>query len=72
MEEPLFAAEASVDLLEQIYRTWREKVCPQGRGYLFLDEIQNVPAGESWVRGRSDSEDVKVEAEDFVAGADLS
>lgn len=65
MEEPLFAAEASVDLLEQIYRTWRERVCPQGRGYLFLDEIQNVPAWESWVRGRSDSENLKV----FVTGS---
>ncbi len=65
MEEPLFAAEASVDLLEQIYRTWRERVCPQGRGYLFLDEIQNVPAWESWVRGRCGSEDVKM----FVTGS---
>lgn len=32
LEEPLFAVEASVGLLEQIYRTWRERVCPQGKG----------------------------------------
>ncbi len=65
LEEPLFAAEASVELLEQIYRTWRERVCPQGKGYLFLDEIQNIPGWEGWVRGRSDTEDVKI----FVTGS---
>lgn len=65
LEEPLFAAEASVELLEQIYRTWRERVCPEGKGYLFLDEIQNIPGWEGWVRGRSDTEDVKI----FVTGS---
>ncbi|MFN2258190.1 MAG: AAA family ATPase, partial [Desulfuromonadaceae bacterium] len=65
LEEPLFGAEASVELLEQIYRTWRERVCPEGKGYLFLDEIQNIPGWESWVRGRSDTEDVKI----FVTGS---
>lgn len=65
LEEPLFAAEASVELLEQIYRTWRERVCPDGKGYLFLDEIQNIPGWEGWVRGRSETEDVKV----FVTGS---
>lgn len=47
LEEPLFATEASIDLLEQIYRTWRERVCPEGKGYLFLDEIQNTPVGRA-------------------------
>lgn len=65
LEEPLFSAEASVELLEQIYRTWRERVCPEGKGYLFLDEIQNIPGWEGWVRGRSDTEDVKI----FVTGS---
>jgi len=31
LEEPLFTTEASIDLLEQIYRTWREQVCPEGK-----------------------------------------
>lgn len=65
LEEPLFTAEASVELLEQIYRTWRERVCPEGKGYLFLDEIQNIPGWEGWVRGRSDTEDIKI----FVTGS---
>jgi hypothetical protein len=65
LEEPLFTTEASIDLLEQIYRTWRERVCPEGKGYLFLDEIQNIPGWEGWVRGRSDTEDVKI----FLTGS---
>jgi len=65
LEEPLFCAEASVELLEQIYRIWRERVCPEGKGYLFLDEIQNIPGWEAWVRGRGDTEDVKI----FVTGS---
>lgn len=65
LEEPLFAAEASVELLEQIYRTWRERVCPEEKGYLFLDEIQNIPGWEGWVRGRSETEEVKI----FVTGS---
>jgi hypothetical protein len=65
LEEPLFTAQASIELLEQIYRTWREQICPQGKGYLFLDEIQNIPGWESWVRGRNDSEDIKI----FVTGS---
>ncbi len=68
LEEPLFAAEASVDLLEQIYRAWRENICPEGKGYLFLDEIQNIPGWESWVRGRQDSEDIKI----FTTGSSAS
>jgi len=65
LEEPLFSAEASVELLEQIYRTWRERICPEGKGYLFFDEVQNIPGWESWVRGRSDTEDIKI----FVTGS---
>jgi predicted AAA+ superfamily ATPase len=35
-------------------------VNPSGRCYLFLDEIQNIPQWEKWVRGRSETEDVKM------------
>jgi uncharacterized protein len=60
LEEPLFAAEYSVELLEQIYRVYREKVCPSGKCTLFLDEIQNIPEWERWVRGRSETENLKI------------
>jgi len=65
MEEPLFAAEYSIELLEQIYRTYREHVQPEGKCWLFLDEIQNIPGWESWVRGRSETEEIKI----FVTGS---
>jgi hypothetical protein len=65
LEEPLFSSEYSIELLEQIYRTYREKVQPEGRCWLFMDEIQNVPGWESWVRGRIETEDIKI----FVTGS---
>ncbi|MEW6219751.1 MAG: ATP-binding protein [Thermodesulfobacteriota bacterium] len=65
LEEPLLVTAASIELLERIYRTWRERVCPTGRGYIFLDEVQNIPGWEHWVRGRSETEDIKV----FVTGS---
>ena len=60
LEEPLFAAEYSIELLEQIYRVYREKVYPSGKCTLFLDEIQNIPEWERWVRGRSETENLKI------------
>lgn len=65
LEEPLFSTEYSVELLEQIYRTYRERVYPEGRCWVFLDEVQNVPEWERWVRGRAETEDMKL----FVTGS---
>ena len=65
LEEPLFSSEYSVELLEQIYRTYRERLQPEGKCWLFMDEVQNVPGWESWVRGRSETEDIKI----FVTGS---
>ena len=65
LEEPLFAPGYGTDLLEQIYRLWRERVQPEGRCLLFLDEVQNIPGWERWVRGRTATEDLKV----FVTGS---
>ncbi|MFO7761590.1 MAG: ATP-binding protein [Desulfobia sp.] len=65
LEEPLLAMEYSIELLEQIYRTYREKINPEGHCWLFLDEIQNIPGWESWVRGRGETEKIKV----FVTGS---
>ncbi|OPY16721.1 MAG: hypothetical protein A4E74_01692 [Syntrophus sp. PtaB.Bin075] len=61
LEEPLFAADASIDLLERIYRLYREQICPTGRCYLFLDEIQNIPEWERWVRGRNERDGSRVQ-----------
>ena len=59
-EEPLFAGEYSTDLMERIYRLHRETWCPEEKCWLFLDEVQNIPGWEAWVRSRSETEDVKI------------
>lgn len=65
LEEPLFSTEYSIELLEQIYRTYRERVNPAGKCWLFMDEVQNIAGWESWVRGRSETEEIKI----FVTGS---
>ena len=55
------------DDLDMILRCWRE-LFPETVGqhtYLFLDEVQNVPGWERWVRRLCDTEDVEI----FVTGS---
>jgi hypothetical protein len=65
LEEPALTAEPGIELLERLYRLYRAEVFPQGRAWIFLDEIQHVPGWERWVRARNESEDVKF----FVTGS---
>ncbi len=65
LEEPAISPQLNPDLLDQIYNTYREEVFPQGKAYLFLDEIQNVPGWERWVRARNESENIKL----FITGS---
>jgi predicted AAA+ superfamily ATPase len=65
LEEPGFGAHLVPELLERIYETWRAEVFPDGRAWIFLDEIQRVPGWERWVRARNETEDVKI----FVTGS---
>jgi len=65
LEEPGFGAHLGLDLLERVYDTWRAEVFPEGRGWLFLDEVQRVSDWERWVRARGETEDVKI----FVTGS---
>ena len=65
LEEPGFGSHLTLDLLERIYDTWRAEVFPEGRGWLFLDEIQRVPGWERWVRARNETEDLGI----FVTGS---
>ncbi|MBF0450218.1 MAG: ATP-binding protein [Candidatus Magnetomorum sp.] len=64
-EEPLFSPEYSLDLLEYIYNVYREHIQADKKCFLFLDEIQNIPEWERWVRGRSETENLKI----FVTGS---
>ncbi len=64
-EDPGLSNYLKPDLLDQIYRTYREEVYPTGKVFLFLDEIQVVPEWERWVSTRNETEDVKI----FISGS---
>ncbi len=64
-EEPNLGPSLGVELLDELYRTYRENIYPIGRAYIFFDEIQNVPQWERWVRARNESEDIKI----FLTGS---
>src|SRR3972149_7349548 len=59
-EEPALGSQLNIDLLENIYHTYRTNIYPQGKAYLFFDEIQNIVNWERWVRSRSETEEVKI------------
>ncbi len=65
LEDPALEPSLGLGLLDELYRTFRERVYPEGRAYLFLDEIQRVPEWERWVRTRTETEDIKV----FLTGS---
>lgn len=53
--------------LEKLYRLYRDKLKPQGKVYLFLDEIQNIEGWERFVN--SHSQDFVEECELFISGS---
>ncbi|WP_373183425.1 ATP-binding protein [Bacteroides ovatus] len=53
--------------LENLYRIYRERLAPQGKVYLFFDEIQNVEGWEKFVN--SHSQDFIEECELFISGS---
>jgi predicted AAA+ superfamily ATPase len=65
LEEPALSPQLSIELLDKIYKTYREEIYPRGKAYLFLDEIQNVPHWEKWIRARNESENIKF----FITGS---
>jgi predicted AAA+ superfamily ATPase len=64
-EEPALATQLSLELLDDIYRSFREEIYPSGKAYVFFDEIQIVPSWEKWVRARNETEDIKI----FITGS---
>src|SRR5688572_6066997 len=65
LEEPGLAPDLGEEMLERAYRTYRERVRPDGKAWLFLDEVQVVPRWERWVRARTGTEQIKV----FITGS---
>jgi predicted AAA+ superfamily ATPase len=64
-EEPALAPHLTLGLLDSLYEIYRAQVYPTGKAYLFLDEIQNVPEWERWVRARNETENIKI----FITGS---
>jgi hypothetical protein len=60
LEEPALAPELGLALLDRLYDLYRAEVFPQGKAYLFLDEVQRLPGWERWVRARGETEEVKI------------
>ena len=59
-EEPFFAGETSLNLMEQIYGVYREHLNPDDLAWIFLDEVQTIPGWERWVRGIQEREKGRV------------
>lgn len=58
----------TVDDFETLYDSFLELENPQGRKYLFLDEIQNVKGWERWLNRLYEFEDIKI----FVTGSNAA
>ena len=59
-EEPRFAGMLSLEFLQQIYEAYVEIVRPEGKPYILLDEVQNVPAWERFARGLHEKKEAYV------------
>lgn len=64
-EEPKLLPYLKNNILDELYDWYREHVYPEGKVYIFLDEIQNVPEWERWVRARNRTENIKI----FITGS---
>ena len=49
-EDPRFGAELSLDLMQQIYDAYIEFLGPEGKPYVFLDEVQHIKGWEKFAR----------------------
>ena len=64
-EDPAFIGEYSVELLEKIWDTYRTRINPKKKPYIFLDEVQLIPNWELWAREIRDLEGAYI----FVTGS---
>jgi predicted AAA+ superfamily ATPase len=66
-EDPFFATQANnAEILDKIFTEYKVLKNPEGRTYLFFDEIQNIQNWQLWVRELYDRDDtVKI----FITGS---
>lgn len=63
-EDPFFA-KSGLEILDAVYKAYREGVNPDRYPYLFLDEIQNIELWERWVRTKNELAEAKI----FITGS---
>lgn len=59
-EEPSFSQYLNSNILDIVYNAYREVINPEDFAYIVLDEVQNVPNWEKWVRAKQERENVKI------------
>ena len=55
-EDPMFANDLNIELMEKIWEVYRIKINPDKKPYIFFDEIQLIPKWEKWIRKIRDLE----------------
>ena len=60
LEDPKFHAYLSLELLDEIYRVYKIHINDGDFSLIVLDEVQNLPNWERWVRSITEKENVKV------------
>jgi len=64
-EEPKFSGSLSLEFLQKIYEAYIEIIKPKKKPHVFLDEVQNVPGWERFVRSLHE----RKEAHLFISGS---
>ncbi|MBU4446362.1 ATP-binding protein [bacterium] len=59
-EEPQFSTLLSPTFIDDLVTLYKQRINPNKKIYFFLDEIQNVPEWQRWVRREADLKDHKV------------
>ncbi len=55
-EDPMFANDLSIELIEKIWDVYKIKINLDKKPYIFFDEIQLIPKWEKWIRKIRDLE----------------
>jgi predicted AAA+ superfamily ATPase len=59
-EEPLFIEYNGRNILERLYKVYKEQINPRKFSYIFLDEVQEAPEWEKWVRAKTELKEAKI------------
>ncbi len=54
LEDHRLMSEMALDILDDLVAVWRQSIWPTGPGWILLDEVQEVPHWERWVRSIQD------------------